>query len=80
MVGRRADANDRLNVQLRVHGALNALGQRADILRGLIRRHFLNDDDVRLAHAEHKIMLPVREHILDQFKHGDIRHIHLAHQ
>lgn len=54
VVGRRADADDRLHVQLRVHGALNALGQRADILRGLVRRHFLDDDNVRLAHAEHK--------------------------
>ena len=80
MVGRRADADDRLHVQLGLHGALNALGQRADILRGLVRRHFLDDDDVRLAHAEHKIMLPVREHVLDQLEHGDIRHAHLTHQ
>ena len=80
VVGRRADADDRLHVQLRVHGALNALGQRADILRGLVRRHFLDDDNVRLAHAEHEIMLPVREHVLDQLEHGDIRHVHLTHQ
>ena len=25
-------------------------------------------------------MLPIREHILDQLKHGDVRHVHLPHQ
>ena len=80
VIGRSADANDRLHAQLRVYGVLNALGQRADILRGLVRRHFLNDDNVRLTHTEHKIMLPVREHILDQLEHSNICHVHLTHQ
>ena len=25
-------------------------------------------------------MLPIREHVLDQLEHGDIRHVHLTHQ
>ena len=80
VVCRRTDADDRLHVQLRLHGALDRLRQRTDILRRLVGRHLLDDNDVRLAHAEHEIMLPIREHILDQLKHGDVRHVHLPHQ
>ena len=80
VVGRRADADDGLHQQLAPDGVFDVLGYGDDILRALLTGELLNDDDIRLAHRQDKIPLPVREEVLDNFQRRDVGTVQLADQ
>ena len=71
MVGNGADADGCLDKQLRLEGILHRLGDLEQLRALHIGRDLLDDGNVRLVDAEHKVLLLVGEHIL--------QHIHRRH-
>ena len=80
MAGRRADADDGFDVLRLADVAHEIFRQSAHLLGGILARELLDDDDVRLAHGEHKVVLTIREAVLHMLQNGDVVPVELAHQ
>ena len=80
MAGGGADADDGFDVLRLADVAHEIFRQGTHLLGGVFARELLDDDDVRLAHGEHKVVLTIREAVLHMLQNGDVVPVELAHQ
>ena len=80
VAGWGADADDRVDAQLPLHGLLDVLREAVDLPPLEVGVHLLDQHQVRLGDAQDKVVLAVREQILQHLDGADVGLVHLADQ